>query len=249
MSQDQEHVEEQIIRVEPTAGRGFWAMMLLSLVAVGGVAYLQYSRVDRARRGVPGSVTANPARVPVLVQLPGFTLIERNDQPVSLASLRGRVWIADFVFTNCAGPCPVMSRRMAELRSDLDRRGLKDILCVSISVDPDRDTTAVLREYAKMHGADEKSWLFVTGEKKTIRDLAVKGFKVVVEDPGDPDGQIIHSARFVLVDQLGRIRGYYNALTDEETEDPRIGFTTTMPADVLSRLVSDAAVVRRESPR
>jgi protein SCO1/2 len=237
----------EAIRVEPKAGRGFWIMMFLSLIAVGGVAFLQFTRVDRARRGNPG--TKQLGRLPVLGQLPDFKLVDQNDKLLTLASLRGRVWIADFIFVNCAGPCPVMSQRMGELRAELSRHRLDDILTVSISVDPQRDTPAALREYAKMHGADDRTWWFATGEKKAIYDLAIKGFKVVVEDPNDPDGQIIHSTRFVLIDQLGRIRGYYNALTDEENEDPRIGFATTMPADVLTRVVSDAAMIRRESPR
>jgi protein SCO1/2 len=151
--------------------------------------------------------------LPVLSQVPDFDLVERSERPLRAADLRGKIWVADFMFTYCAGPCPIMSSRMAQLQREI--ADLKDVVLVSFSVDPERDTPAVLREYAERYGADPARWLFATGDKRTIDMLAVEGFKV-----GSVENPIYHSTRFILVDREGRIRGYYDS--EEPEAVPRL---------------------------
>jgi protein SCO1/2 len=140
-----------------------------------------------------------------------FTLTEASDKPVTLADLRGKVWIASFIFTHCAGQCPIMTHHLALAQRDLPAR--EDLKLVSISVDPDRDTPAVLTKYAEQHRADRSRWWFLTGDKGVIRRLAMETFKLPVEDnPGREDEPILHSSKFVLVDRTGAIRGYYDGL-------------------------------------
>jgi protein SCO1 len=150
---------------------------------------------------------------PVLGQVPDFSLVERSGQAVSLEDLKGQVWVADFVFTHCAGPCPLLSRRMQSLQEPLaDYSGVR---LVTFSVDPERDTPDVLAEYAKRYSAGDR-WLFLTGEKVPLYRLIMDGFKLGIDDgsaltagvPGP--GTITHSVRFVLVDREGRIRAYYD---------------------------------------
>lgn len=204
---------------EPRPSRGFWLLMFLSLFVVGGVAYLQYARFDKARR-IP-AIEATAASLPVLGRLPDFVLTERSGKTVTLADLKGKVWVADFIFTYCGGPCPIMTRRMRELHQSLEQKKLADVLTVSISVDPRRDTPQVLAEYATMHKTDDYDWLFLTGNAQDIFDLSIKGFMLAVEAEQGTD-QLIHSTRFVLVDQQAQIRGYYEIVTDEEiSELPR----------------------------
>jgi cytochrome oxidase Cu insertion factor (SCO1/SenC/PrrC family) len=124
------------------------------------------------------------------------------------------VWIADFIFTHCGGPCPAMSTRMAGLQKSLpDEIGL-----LSVSVDPVRDSPEVLARYAKQYEARPGRWLFVTGPKDAILSLLIRGFKVpAVITPDAPSvTRVAHSSRFVLVDKEGRLRGYYDS--DDETE-------------------------------
>ena len=156
--------------------------------------------------------------LPVLGQVPDFSLIERSGRAVSLADLKGQVWVADFVFTHCAGPCPLLSRRMQSLQEPLaDHPGVQ---LVSFSVDPERDTPEVLAEYAKRYSAGDR-WLFLTGEKELLYWLIMEGFKLGVDDgsaltagvPGP--GTITHSTRFVLVDREGRIRAYYDGSSED----------------------------------
>jgi cytochrome oxidase Cu insertion factor (SCO1/SenC/PrrC family) len=156
--------------------RRFWLLMAVSLLGVGAVAYLQFTRVDRARRGM-GLSLGEPSRLPVMSELPDFTLTERSGQSLALKDLRGKVWVADFVFTYCGGPCPIMTHRMRQLQDILLRDRMEKVVCVSISVDPKRDTPAVLRDYAAKHSASPTRWQFLTGDEKAIRSLALDGFK------------------------------------------------------------------------
>ncbi len=245
---DSESAEPTWKPPEQRPGIGFWVLMLLSLGFVGGLAYMQYVHVDKARRG--GAERPKAELLPVIAELPDFTLIERSGRRVGLSDLRGRVWIADFVFTYCAGPCPVMSVRMAELQELLKMKRYDDVVSVTITVDPERDTPERLREYADALGAETGRWLFLTGETKPIRELAVKGFRIAVEDPEQGDDQILHSTRFVLVDQQGRIRGYYSVLTEEEEYDvQKAGTGTSIPEAVKRDLLADIRSLRREAAR
>ena len=144
--------------------------------------------------------------------LPDFSLTDQTDATVKLADLKGRVWIADFIFTNCPGACPMMTGEMRKLDHTLP----KEIRFVSITVDPSRDTPKALAAYAAEQGVTKDRWLFLTGDKQALYDLCMNGFKLPLDETGGtPAEPIAHSTRFVLVDQQAEIRGYYSA-TDEE---------------------------------
>ena len=145
--------------------------------------------------------------------VPDFSLIDQSGKTVTLHDFAGQVWIADFIFTNCGGTCPVISQSMRKLQDALPR----EIRMVSFTVDPSRDTPEVLSEYAKRYGASEDRWLFLSGEKEALYNLSIKGFKLALEDTGGTDLEpITHSTRLVLVDRFGQIRGYYGGTEEEE---------------------------------
>ncbi len=125
------------------------------------------------------------------------------------SDLRGHPWVANFIFTHCSGPCPLMSSKMAEIQKILP----VDVRLVSFTVDPDRDDLEVLAEYARRFEADPARWLFVRADKPTLYTLVFEGFKLpMMEDPSAESGfRVTHSAKFVLVDGLGRIRGYFES--------------------------------------
>jgi cytochrome oxidase Cu insertion factor (SCO1/SenC/PrrC family) len=138
---------------------------------------------------------------------PSFSLTERNGRTVTDGDLKGRVWVADFIFTNCEGPCPILSAGM---------RGLQDALSpdwpvtlVSFTVDPERDSPMVLSAYADRFGADPDRWLFLTGETDQIYRVIQDGFRLAVAPPEGSD-QVLHSLRWVVVDSEGRIRKMYD---------------------------------------
>ena len=156
-----------------------------------------------------------PPSLPVMGELPAFTLTDKSGATVTPATLAGRPWIADLVFTRCQLSCPRMTERMASLGPRL----AAGVRRVSVSVDPAHDTPAVLAEYAKVHKAEAPDWLFLTGDEAEMRRLAVEGFKLGVApaDPTDPRAvqePVTHSTRFVLVDGQGRVRGWYDAFDE-----------------------------------
>lgn len=172
--------------------------------------------------------------LPVIAHIPDFSLTERSGRTVTRGDLQGRVWVADFIFTNCAGPCPLMSQRMARLQKLIADQ--PSVRLVSVSVDPDRDTPSALAAYAGKFGADPDRWLFLTGEKQAIHEMIAKGFLLAVDDGFDVQsgerGIITHSTKFVLVDRQGRIRGYYDGADPSTPEQlaPLIGQLVAEPS-------------------
>ncbi len=158
--------------------------------------------------------------LPKLYGIPAFSLVERSGEGLGPDALRGKIWIADFVFTTCPGPCLMMTQRMAELQRRLGAS--EDVRLVSFTVDPEHDSPEVLRAYAERHGALAGRWLFLTGARAAIYDLAEKGFKVTTTDMGDgaagPDGRYLHSTKLVLVDGDGFVRGYFDGVDPAAVE-------------------------------
>jgi protein SCO1/2 len=156
--------------------------------------------------------------LPIVGTLPDFSLIERSDQPFDSQDLRGHVWVADFIFTNCAGTCPIMTTAMAEIQKMAIAENLEDVKLVSITVDPERDSVQVLKRFADGYGAIKDRWYFLTGDGAAIQQLANKGFllSAATSNGDSAEEPIIHSNRFVLIDRRLQIRGYYDG-TDEES--------------------------------
>ena len=149
--------------------------------------------------------------LPIIGKISNFSLTNENNETVTLSWLRGKVWVADIIFTRCPGPCATMTRHLAELQSELP--GGDETRIVSLSSDPEYDTPEVLRKYAKQHGADTNRWWFLTGPNKALRELAVNDFKFVdietkPEDRTVPEDLFIHSTWYVLVDRQGQVRGW-----------------------------------------
>ncbi|MSR57135.1 MAG: DUF420 domain-containing protein [Planctomycetaceae bacterium] len=139
-----------------------------------------------------------------------FSLTECHGQTVTNADLLGKSWLACFIFTECRGPCPLVSEQMHTLQQRL--KGL-DVRLVSFTVDPDRDTPEVLKGYAAYYKADPERWWFLTGEKEAIRRLIRRSFMMIVEDAEipRPGFEIEHSTTIMHVNAQGRVIGMYNA--------------------------------------
>lgn len=141
-----------------------------------------------------------------------FRLTDQTGRPFGSADLEGRRWVANFIFTRCMGPCPVLSTKMARLHRDFEERA--DIAFVSFSVDPAHDTPSVLARYADGYDADATRWRFLTGDVDAVAAVIRDNFHVAVETPphrGHAAPQIIHSTRFVLVEPDGRIARFFDS--------------------------------------
>jgi len=161
--------------------------------------------------------------LPVFSAIPHFELTAQTGVPFDSKELDGKIWVADFIYTTCPGPCPRMTSQMHEVQQAVFK--MRDVKLVSFTVDPARDTPPVLAEYAKVHHASPEHWYFLTGPQPTLQMLDKDAFKL-----GDVDGKLMHSTRFVLVDRKSQIRGYYD----------------TSESDAIDRVVRDIHILARE---
>lgn len=170
--------------------------------------------------------------IPELLPIGPFSLTNQEGRSVSLADLRGKVWIASFIFTSCPDICPVMSSQVANLHRRIEH---EDVRFVSVSVDPAHDTPEQLREYAGRFRADPERWWFLTTrEPDEMRGIIERAFRMPSGERQERvDGRydILHSPRFMLVDRRGMLRGLY------ETD-----------AAGMERLVRDIERLRAERP-
>lgn len=164
--------------------------------------------------------------------VPDFAVTERSGARIALSDLKGKVWLADFIYTACRDTCPLESAAMTQLQKDLPSDRLK---LVSFSVDPERDTPTVLARYAEAFHADPARWLFLTGDQRDVHRLVQEGFHLsaipITEEAEHAAGEVYHDAHFVLIDAAAQIRGYY------ESNDPA----------ALKRLRADAKKLLAEN--
>ena len=153
--------------------------------------------------------------LPKLFQVPNAKLVADTGKPLELDAMKGKVTVYDFIFTNCAGTCPMMTATMRRLTKKIDKDA--PVQFVSISVDPRRDTPAQLRNYAARYRNDPR-WVFLTGSQKTIVDLSINGFKLAAANNGETNEAVLHSSKFAIADRNGVIRDYYGATSDDAVD-------------------------------
>jgi protein SCO1/2 len=154
---------------------------------------------------------ARKSALPELGSVPPFEFTNEAGLPFQSSLLEGKVWVADFFFTNCPGPCPRMAGQLKRVQQET--MDLPKLQLVSITVDPERDTAEVLAAYGKRMQARSDRWTFLTGRKDLIRNLMSESFYL-----GFADSMQEHSTRFVLVDQKMKIRGFYDSFAKDSID-------------------------------
>jgi protein SCO1 len=168
-----------------------WAGAFLGFVLAVAMGYSMWQ----------ASLRRDVEQLPVIRAVPEFSLTDQNGQTVTNADLRGKIWIADFIFTRCKGPCPLMTARMLEMQKALTKT--PEVKLVSVTVDPAYDTPEVLKAYAEANFADPERWKFLTGDKAVIEKLVTEGFmQHLTEENGEP----VHGTMFLIVDGNGMVR-------------------------------------------
>jgi protein SCO1/2 len=155
---------------------------------------------------------ARQKALPVIDQVADFALTNQTGEVTALADLTNHVWVADIIFTRCAGSCPIMSTEMKSLQDALPAASLAKL--VTLTTDPDYDTPDVLKKYGEHHGADFQRWTFLTGSKKELAGLATASLKlgstpVPPQDRTNSVDLFVHSTIFVVVDKQARLRGIF----------------------------------------
>ena len=167
-----------------------------------------------------------PSNLPVLWPAAQFSLVDQDGKAFSSQELRGRPWVAGYVFTNCAGLCPRLTATMAQLQKQVPA----DVHLVSFSVDPENDKPEVLKKYAATYKADESRWHFLTGPKDKVIEL-VGDMKMPYGESKNPAEPILHSDKLTLIDADGNVREHY------DSKDP----------EKLKQLAADAEALAREA--
>lgn len=192
-----------------------WFWMVFVVLAFGYPIYRSMNRVL-------------PPDLPVLSELPNYELVNDFSKSFGTLDLTGKTYIANFVFTNCPTTCPAQMEKTQKIQKRVRGLGQK-VALVTFTVDPQNDSPEVLHKYARSLGANPNIWTFLTSTssnaKEQIKELLVNGFKVPMGDGHEMTGvvdqqevtlwDIVHSERFVLVDNKGRVRGYYSTTTDD----------------------------------
>ena len=191
--------------MNPPARKFPWTIGIGLLLAVLSVslAFLLLKAEARA---------AHRDELPVYGPIGDFSLTNQNGAAVSLADLRGHVWVGDIIFTRCAGPCLRMTRQMKELQDALPKDSQTRL--VSLTTDPEYDTPPILKTYGERTGEDTSRWMFLTGTKKGIASLAVDSLKLsaVEKKPEERESAadlFVHSTIFVVVDKHAQLRGIF----------------------------------------
>lgn len=185
--------------------RTFWAGVISLFAIIGTGIYIAY-RINKPASVLP--VYGPEADHAESHRIAAFSLTSQLGRPVTEKDVKGKIYVADFFFTTCHGICPMMTSQMQRV---YDRyKGNKNILFLSHTVNPGYDSVPVMAEYAARHGADPEQWIFLTGDKKAIYDLARNSYLVDASDGTGGNEDFVHTQNFALVDRNLHIRGYYD---------------------------------------
>jgi len=147
-----------------------------------------------------------------------ISLTNQLGDTVSLDDIKGSIIVADFFFTRCPSICPTLTKNMKELQDAMKMKDFRRkidssfVRFISFTVDPERDSAEVLKEYADKYAVNHDTWWFLTGPKKDIYDFALDELKLGLQDGEGVDSNFIHTQKFVLIDRERIVRGYYNGL-------------------------------------
>lgn len=205
------------------------ALVAFGLVVVGLVLVNLYSGMRKLQQAAERKREMASTLEHLERPVPVFSLTDQNGKTLDNTDLLGKVWAASFIFTHCQGPCPTITRHMAELQKEV--ADLPDVRLVSLTIDPARDTPEVLKEYAARFHADGQRWFFLTGPGDVLKNVVQEGF-LTAQEPAPDSDQIIHGTRVALVDRRGMIRGFLSG-TD---------------ADLASRAASRLRELHGEKP-
>jgi protein SCO1 len=201
--------------------RTVWLGMGLVFGLLGLTYIVALTKMERTRQNI----------LPVLGRIADFTLTNQDGQLATLADLTNHVWIADIIFTRCAGPCPRMTAQMKSLQGLLPQNSTAKL--VTLTTDPDNDTPAVIKKYGERFNADFNRWTFLTGSKSEIAELASDSLKlsavpVKPEERKNDADLFIHTTIFVVVDKHAQLRGVF------ETGGEGVDWTNTVQPKLLA---------------
>ena len=146
--------------------------------------------------------------------IPEFEFTDQDNEKVTLETVKNKIYVTEYFFTTCGSICPIMNTNLEKVYKEFKNRN--DFLILSHTVDPETDSVAVLKAYALEHGVSDKRWLFVTGSKPKLYELARKGYLLNAEEGNGGEEDFIHTQNFALIDKDQHIRGFYDGTDSAE---------------------------------
>lgn len=189
-------------------GNYYWLLLIIPLAFVGWYFFNKneqkplrnlpyYGKKNSIKNGDTSYHTVKP-----------FMFINQHGEKVTEETVKGKIYVTDFFFTTCQSICPIMSSELERVYKTFSTN--KDILILSHTVSPEEDSVNVLMDYAKLHGVNDNRWLFLTGEKKHLYDMARTGYLLNAEEGNGDENDFIHTQNFALIDKERHLRGFYD---------------------------------------
>ncbi len=181
------------------------AIILISFFIALAAVFMTYFYKETRQTVKSLPVVGNPGHT-----VHAFSFTDQEGNTITNEDVKGKIYVVEYFFTTCKGICPKMNENMTKVYDAY--RGKNDVMILSHTVDPVKDTVAAMKEYSLRFDADPKQWKFLTGDKKALYDMARYSYLVTAADDTatvDIQSDFIHTDRFVLVDRAGRIRGQY----------------------------------------
>jgi len=203
--------------------RNSLALIIPGIILLVGIGIAYHFIQDSQSLPIYSPSQINPELVDISKQsvkkdhhIANFELIDQDGNTFTQDKIEGKYYVTDFFFTNCPTICPDMSGQLQRVQEEFAL--LEDFMILSHSVQPEVDSPAVLLDYASRYGADLNQWVFLTGDKKVIYDLARKSYFAAVTEGDGGVNDFIHTENFVLVDKKKRIRGFYDGTSEQSVD-------------------------------
>ena len=193
------------------------AVFLVSFFMILGVSFLAFYYYEH--KNAP-----KKSELPVIGNdqnhhISPFSFTNQEGKTITNADVEGKIVVVEYFFATCKGICPRMNENLAKVYAKF--KGNKDVIFLSHTVDPVKDTVGALKAYSQRFDADPAQWMFLTGDKKQLYDMARYSYLISAEDDTagiSIDKDFIHDKHYILVDHLGRVRGFYDGLNDADIE-------------------------------
>ncbi len=204
-----------------------WILFLIIFVVSVGVAYYITKPVEEkplkiyAPNDIEADLVAEDLQnIGINHRVASFSFLDQNGKEFGSKNMKNNIYVAEYFFTTCGTICPVMNQEMQRVQKEM--QVFKDFHILSFTVNPETDSVAQLKKYAKEHAANDKQWHFLTGKKDDLYQLARRSFFVLkpaeTVNQGDVGSDFIHTQYFVLVDKKQQIRGYYEGTKEKDVD-------------------------------
>ncbi len=211
-----------------TKGNYYWVLLIIPLIFVGW--YFFNINEQKPLRTLPFFGQKNTIKVgdTTFHTVKPFCFTSQYDEKVTEETVKGKIYVTDFFFTTCQSICPIMSTELERVYKEFASN--MDVLILSHTVAPEEDSVNVMMDYAKLHGVKDKQWLFLTGDKKQLYDMARTSYLLNMEEGNGDADDFIHTQNFALVDKERHLRGFYDGTDSLE----------------VSRLITDIKLLLEE---